>query len=330
MSRLLVGLCTHEMDLSFLKETLPVLEELRQSTKATVAVVDNSWSDELQELFSKQYPAFHYLRAPGGNVGYGASYNFILKNFPDHEFYFVTTSDVLLSLEGFKELYQKMQKDSELMMASGKLYFWDFPHLKTTDQIDTLGIWALRKHHFYDLGQGEKDQGQYDARLPEIFGISGASFLIRTEVIPKLHGAKDILFDPGMWMYKEDIDLSYRLRWLGEKLQIWPVVLGWHARTVANTKGQNALALHSVYGGKRAYAKVHSYKNHWRLLKNHFTWRYGIFTILSLAFYELMKGFYLLFTHPRVFFSGLKTLLFEKGQRSTRVTSPKTLQRFFH
>ena len=72
-----------------------------------------------------------------------------------------------------------------------------------------LGLRLRKRHHFHDRGAGEEDHGQYDETLQDVFGISGATFLIRTSIIPSLHGNDWQIFDERMWMYKEDIDLSY-------------------------------------------------------------------------------------------------------------------------
>jgi hypothetical protein len=54
---------------------------------------------------------------------------------------------------------------------------WDFNPADGADRkanvIDSCGIGITPSHHFYDIGQGEEDNGQYD-KLKDIFGPSGA------------------------------------------------------------------------------------------------------------------------------------------------------------
>ena len=328
MAPILIGLNTFN-DLAYLRESLPVIEKLRQDLPADVVILDTAWNDEVRDFLEKKYPNFHYLRHEDGNIGYGRSYNEIWRQFPEHELYLVVTSDVLVDPAVVKTFVQRMQKDTTITMAAGKLHHWDLVHRRKTNFIDSLGIGAELRHHFYDRGCGEKDKGQYDAVLDHFFGISGAVFMFRIEAIERLQRKPAGLFDERMWMYKEDIDLAYRLRWLGEKIVIFPEVWGWHARTIANREGQGLRSAAKADQGKRAYARYHSYKNHFLLLKNNFSLSFGVGVVLRVLFYELMKALYMLFRSPKTFFAGLATLLFVPGRRSSRRVSVKTLLTYF-
>ena len=328
MHKVLIGALSFN-DLPFLRESMPMLEQLRQSLPADVAVMDTAGNDEIRDFFKKEYPHFHYMRHPEGNIGYGRAHSELLRAFPGYKYYLAHTSDVLMEPATVKEFVQRMEKDETLSMVAGKLYHWDFKENLRTRNIDSLGIEAEKRHHFYDRGHGEEDRGQYDEILNDVFGISGAVFLIRTQVIPKLHGHAWELFDRRMWMYKEDIDLSYRLRWLGEKIHIFPEVWGWHARTVSNSGGQGVKSLAKAQKEKRDYARIHSYKNHFLLLKNNFSWRYGLPTLLKTIFFEILKAGFMLLRHPSVFFAGFKTLLFVPGRSSDRRVSAAEVLSYF-
>ena len=52
-----------------------------------------------------------------------------------------------------------------------KCHHWDIPNHRKTNVIDSLGIVAERRHHFYDRGHGEVDRGQYDDSLNDVFGV---------------------------------------------------------------------------------------------------------------------------------------------------------------
>lgn len=322
--KVLIGLNTYH-DLHFLRECLPVLEELRENLPADVVICDTAWNDEVRDFIQERFPKFDYFRHKDGNIGYGRSYSEILKRAPGHKYFLVVTSDVFLDAAMVKKFIERMDKDPNLMLCGGKVHHWDIQNHRKTNIIDSLGIVAERRHHFYDKGHGELDKGQYDDTLNDVFGISGAVFLIRTGVVEKLGH----LFDPRMWMYKEDIDLSYRLRWMGQKIQIFSEVWAWHARTVTNKEGHTLGALSKADQKKRDYARLHSYKNHLLLLKNNFTWNYGLSVCVRTFFYELLKGAYVLFRHPKVFWAGLKTLLFVPGKRSPRNVSAKEMLSYF-
>lgn len=331
MSKVLIGLNTYN-DLPFLKESLPAVEALRKKMNAKVVVLDTAWSEEIKKFIAKHYPDFDYFRHPDGNIGYGRSYNAILERAPGYDLFLVVTSDVLLHVPTVARFMKRMEEQKDLTMVAGKLYHWDLPRHELTQKIDSLGIVGTKNHHFLDRGQGEEDHGQYNAELGHFFGISGAVFLIRTSVIPKLQGAPHLLFDERFWMYKEDIDLSYRLRWLGEKITLFPEVWAWHARTVANRggkKGQTLKGLAAADRLKKDYARLNSYKNHFLLLKNNFTFRLGLGVFLRIFVYECTKSVFVLLRSPRVFFSGLKTLLFVRVEGSSKRVSAKKILSYF-
>lgn len=333
MPKVLIGLNTYN-DLPLLLESLPALEELRLNLPADVVVLDTAWNDEVRDAIKGHFPYFHYIRHAEGNIGYGRSYTEILRRFPGHKYFLVLTSDVLMDTASVKSFVQRMEHDPKLTLCAGKCHHWDIPNHRKTNVIDSLGIVAERRHHFYDRGHGEEDRGQYDDSLNDVFGISGAVFLIRTSVVERLFlkdtsASPACLFDPRMWMYKEDIDLSYRLRWMDEKIAIFPEVWAWHARSVSNKEGHSLRALSRADKSKRDYGRAHSYRNHFLLLKNHFTWRYGLRTILAMLGYELFKGVYMFFRYPKVFFAGMKTLLFVPARRSSRQASPQKMLSHF-
>ncbi len=313
MSKLLIGLISFK-DLPYLEKTVPVLEEIRREFNAEAVVMDTAQEDSTRDFFAK-FPEWKYLRSAGGNIGYGTSYNEILEKFPGSDYFLLVTSDVLLDLSAVKKFIAEMEKDKEIAMCAGKLYQWDFKENLRTDKIDSLGISAKKNHHFYDRGQGEKDLGQYDVKLQNFFGLTGAVLLIRTSVINEIR-ADGQMFDSRIWMYKEDIDLSYRLRWLGKKIVIFPDVWGWHARTAGS-------------GMKKAhYVILNSYKNHLLLLKNNFSAGFGVLVLARVLLYEFAKAVYMLLLHPSVLLAGFK-ILCTKGERSKRLVKPEQIMSYF-
>lgn len=324
--RLLITLVSYK-DLPLLRQILAPVEELMGLLPVRVLILDNADDAELAAFLQKEHPQMELLRDPGGNIGYGPGHNALLKHAGDlPPLVMVLTSDVFIDPVQVKAMVEAMEADESLVQAGAKVHFWDLAQGVRSSTIDSLGIMAQKRHHFYDLGQGEVDRGQYDGALGKVFGVSGAIFMIRSSVFPALHGGTDQLFDERMWMYKEDIDLAYRLRWLGAKIQIFPQVWAWHARTLANREGgASVVGLQASDANKADYGRLHSYKNHILLLKNNVAWGLGFGVWRRILFYEFLKGAYLLFRHPAVFFAGLKTLMFVKGSPSAKVGPLKDL-----
>lgn len=314
--KVLIGITSFN-DLDYLKEVLPCVAEVAENLPADVVLLNNGHNKEIEHFVKKNFPQFQLMRHKSLNIGYGRAFSEILRANPGYDYYLVWTNDVVLDFHVVKKFVKRMEHDKNIAMCAGKLHHWDFENHRKTNVIDSLGIEASPRHHFVDRGHGEVDSGQYDDVLGDIFGISGAVFLIRTAVVPKLHGETWRLFDERMWMYKEDIDLAYRLRELDEGVEIFPEVWGWHARTASSRKA------------KPGYVRLHSYKNHLLLLKNHLRFGFGPVVLARVIFYEILKGTYMLLRYPRVFFAGMKTLFFAKGRRGARLVSAKKLLSYF-
>lgn len=299
-------------DLDYLKKTLPGAVAISNSK---VVVFDNAHSDKVKNFIEKKYPEIIFLRHKTKNIGFSKGHNYILKKSPVSKYYFCLNPDVLLDTKVAEKCVSYLDKHPEITMTGAKLYFWDFQNDKKTDIIDTVGIIGGKGHNFWDRGQGKKDRGQYNSSIKNVFGISGAAFFIRRSKIKNIHGSPDRLFDSNIFMYKEDIDLAYRLRWLGENITVLPEVLGYHARTLSKNK-------------KKSYFEMRmSYKNHFIMLRNNFSARYSMKTKLQTFVYEILKFFYYLFRCPRVcteLFNAFKV----KVHKSTRKIKPRKMQKY--
>lgn len=83
-----------------------------------------------------------------------------------------------------------------------------------TGLLDSGGIFQTRWGRFYDRGQGDVDEGQCDATDLDVVALCAAAMLVRREALEDVTRGEP-LFDPRFVMYKEDLDLSFRLRRAG-------------------------------------------------------------------------------------------------------------------
>ena len=117
--------------------------------------------------------------------------------------------------------------------------------------LDSCGIGLTQGHHFFDIGQGKKDEGQFDG-TKEIFGASGALAVYRKSALNTVcyvspEGRREY-FDE-LLHYKNDVDLSYRLQWAGQKCLFIPSVRVYHDRQVDTKKRKSLATLESsLYG----------------------------------------------------------------------------------
>jgi GT2 family glycosyltransferase len=306
-----IGIISYN-DRHYLEGILPIIAKLPDTH---VIILDNACNDEIKDFIKSEYPQFDFIRHPDSNIGFGRGHNFILKNAPKSDYFFCLNPDIYLEEEGYKACVKHLDAHKDIAMLSGKLYHWDMDKNEKTKIIDTLGIVGTRGHKFWDRGQNKIDKGQYDNSLNNIFGISGAAFFIRRDIISQLHGNNYMLFDEAFFMYKEDIDLSYRLRWLGLKIHMLPDVLGYHDRTLG--KGQK----------KSFFLAKQSYWNHLLMLKNNFSNRFSMMAKWHTFVYEFVKFFYYLVTKPKVAMEFFKIFKF-KTKKGERKIKPKKMESY--
>jgi GT2 family glycosyltransferase len=131
--------------------------------------------------------------------------------------------------------------------VTGKVLRADGPSLEPTGVLDTVGIWMTRTGRHFDLAGGERDTGRYD-RPAEVFGVSGCAAFYRVEALADARIPTGF-FDDDFFLYREDVDLAWRLRGLGWSARCEPAALAWHRRRnlpERRSEMSEAANLHSV------------------------------------------------------------------------------------
>jgi GT2 family glycosyltransferase len=130
---------------------------------------------------------------------------------------------------------------------TGKVLRAEGPELLPTGVVDTVGIRMTRSGRHFDVGAGEPDTGRWD-RPAEIFGVSGCVALYRVAALSDVKVSTGF-FDEDFFVYREDVDLAWRLRGRGWAARCVPAALAWHRRRnlPERRKAMSAVAnLHSV------------------------------------------------------------------------------------
>lgn len=308
----IIGIISYN-DLHYLEKTLPTIYSLPDSK---IIILDNAGNDEIKKFVKRKYPKIEFIRHKDVNIGFSKGHNYILEKSPKSDYYFCLNSDILIEKDGFNACIDFLDKNKDVCIASSKLYYWDFIHDKKTNIIDTLGIIGNTSHHFWDRGQGKIDNGQYDNAINNVFGISGAAFIIRRSCVKKLHGSDHKIFDENIFMYKDDVDLAYRMRWQALQIQFLPNVLGYHARTASRRSKKSNLVLKM------------SYRNHLILMRNNFSFRYSLHTKLMTFLYEILRFFYFLIKSPKVVSEFVNVRKMKNIHKAKKIISPRKMEKF--
>lgn len=158
----------------------------------SIFVVDNKSTDESLEILKKvKMESETYLREfqiieATENLGFGGANNLGFRHGKD---------DIVCFFNIDTEVYPDTLKNLEEDIARSE---------------KDVALWELRQFPY-------EHPKIYDALTREISWSSGAAFAIRREIYSQMGG-----FDDAIFMYGEDVDLSWRIRSFGYKLQYVP------------------------------------------------------------------------------------------------------------
>ncbi len=226
----------------------------------------------------------------GKNLWHSAGHNLLFSQMSKNsDAYLCASNDILYEKDFLGKLVKTLNENLEYSIAVPKLKRWDFEYCLNenknfgkTNFIDSCGIGLHENHHFFDIGQGKKDTGQYD-NIKEIFGASGALFLARKSALEKVNFFDELIH------YKNDIDLAYRLLWAGEKTCFVSDCVAFHDRQVCDNKSKPLWVKESSFFGHLVF-----------LYKNVCCMHFPISVRIKIWWYMIRATVFLLITEPRV------------------------------
>jgi GT2 family glycosyltransferase len=141
--------------------------------------------------------------------------------------------------------------------------------------VDSTGHTMFRNGWAANRGEGLPDTGQWE-RAEEVFGVTAAAALYRTAMLHEVSEGRAQPFDERFFAYLEDVDLDWRMRWLGWKAWYEPVI-AWHHR--------------SATGARRSpFILRHILKNRLLLVANNDIWPRGLLRIPGVAAFTALAA----------------------------------------
>ncbi len=154
-------------------------------------IVDNSDKKNLKDFFDKNFSIkIKYIKTDN-NIGFGRGVNLGVK-YAEAEFVLIINPDTEIK-ENAVELLLKMLTFKEDVAVAEALQF-PYEHPKYYNPITLEPVW-----------------------------FSGCCFMIKKEIFEKIGG-----FDENIFLYAEDVDLSWRLKLSGYKIKYVPSAQVWH------------------------------------------------------------------------------------------------------
>ena len=260
--------------------------ELQEENRSSISTDDKAGAQTLV------CNSIKYIKNPE-NAGFGRPHNEAMRIMKG-EFILLLNSDAILASDYIKNIIKPFE-DSKVGAVQGKLLRYDFdksglcknkenPELNI---IDTTGLMMLKNRRIVCIGQGQADEEQFEKET-EVFGADGAVPIYRKEALEdvklEIISQKSIksikskvreaeiqnstyeYFDENFFMYKEDVDLAWRLRLYGWKTIYTPRAVAYHGRGSGDSMAKNYLDIIKERRKINKKAKFFSFK-HQRLMQ---------------------------------------------------------------
>ncbi|WP_029011532.1 glycosyltransferase family 2 protein [Niveispirillum irakense] len=131
------------------------------------------------------------------------------------------------------------EKSVKVGAFSGPLLGYDLEAGKPSGLVDVLGIYRKWYGLWFNQGQGQPIENVSIPDKPfEPTALCGALMLIRRKVLSQLRARWGFELDPSLFMYKDDIDLSLRIKGLGWDLLVHPELWAYHCRGWAKDRNK--------------------------------------------------------------------------------------------
>lgn len=184
-------------------------------------VTDYGKQENVTVIFAEKGVGF----CVGNNVGYS---HVSAKT----DYVFLLNPDAFITPRYLEEAIKFMERaeNQRVGAVTGTTLGYDINADKPTGKYDTTGIFQKWYGKWNDRGQGEEYNPSLYTAKEEIPAICGAVFFCRKKALDQVLLRQNEILDSTFFMYKDDIDLSMRLRTKGWKLVFLPQLLAYHCR----------------------------------------------------------------------------------------------------
>lgn len=182
----------------------------------SIYVADNGSTDQSLAWLREHAPEVQLIDLKK-NYGFAEGYNRALRQV-DADYYILLNSDLEVTPGWIDPVIRRLEEDPSVAACQPKILAYQdktaFEYAGAAGGwIDYFGYPFCRGRVF---DHTEKDEGQYDQRA-EVFWASGAAFFVRARLFHQIGG-----FDPDYFAHAEEIDLCWRLKRAGYKIEVVP------------------------------------------------------------------------------------------------------------
>lgn len=162
------------------------------------------------------------------NIGFSAANNKgYLQCCSESEIIVFLNPDTFLPDGYLRKAIDVLSRHPSCAVVSGTLLGFDPARKRKTGLVDSTGVFRAWYGRWYDRDQGRELVNAKYRVMSGIPAVCGALMVCRREALEPYTPS---IFDPEFFMYKEDIELSVRLRKAGWTLIYDPGLVAYHCR----------------------------------------------------------------------------------------------------
>jgi GT2 family glycosyltransferase len=230
-----------------------------------VLVIDNASTDGTAEWLRAETKRDARIRLGESayNLGFAKPHNQHIFQ-ARGEFVCLLNQDVELDPRYLQQAAESLRARSDVAAIQGRLRRLG-PNGERMDILDSTGLVVFRNRRIVSRCQGERDDPREQEPGP-VWGVDGPAPVYRRSAllaarVPSRTGGWEVL-DEDFFMYKEDVDLAWRLGNLGWKASYVPSALAWHARGTGGSLGCSVFDLVRADRTIPRWIKAISWRNH--------------------------------------------------------------------
>lgn len=303
--KIVAGFITYNKDsFKYLSYFLTSLNKaLDFTTQAKILAIDNSENFNSNiDYIRDNYPKVEIIHQ-GLNLGFAVSYNLMIERAISlgADYFLVINPDIILDSEAVYLLSKALERDKSLSAVSPKIFNWPFPSLEFSKTIDSLGIIEKKGLRFLDKAQGEIDSQDFDNK---ILAPSGAMGLFRLSDLKKIKDNYGY-FDERMFLYKEDVDLAYRMKLKGLKSITVLEAKAAHDRSLKSSSKSFFLSFKnrqekSKFGRSQSFLNQHVLYLKYFNRQSFYSKLIIVFRIIAMFIFALLKERFLLKNYVKI------------------------------
>ncbi len=255
-----------------------------------LVIIDNASNDNTRELIKKWIKEHKSIStifiSNEKNIGFTGGHNLALRR-SKGEYVLFLNQDIILEPDFLQIAIQFLEKHPEVGSISPKLF--RLTSKGKTSIIDSLGITFQNNLQAIDFFSGKDEKEMKFSEPFEIFAPSGACPMHRRSALESV-----FFLDEDFFMYKDDVDLGFRLALQGWKSYCVPNARAYHERSAKEVvAGHFFWQVARNRTKKNVFINALSYQNHWYVILKNMPYQILLRHFFSFFWYEKKQLIYL-------------------------------------